>query len=349
MAAHAKPLTDRVTAAARAGTVGRWDMPARDLRVLLSGLASLGYDPQVLIQSSGLGAIDLNDPDARVSCESAGGLIANVQRTRFTPNLALEIAQLTPIGSYPLLDYLVLTSDTVGSGVRMLGRYLRLLGNPVNIEIRDMDEVIRVEMGCSSSPFSVEYSASLLVLHFRREAAGPFVAAGVSFRHQPDDVAGFERALGCPVHGSAPWNGVTLTREAWNLSLRRGDPVLRQVLETQASDTLSRRPARTGIALDVQRALTTRMTGGDMGIAAIARHLATSARTLQRRLADEGVSFQELVDEARKEAAGRYLGESALAISEVAYLVGYSEPAPFHRAFKRWYGVTPDVFRQKRR
>ena len=63
----------------------------------------------------------------------------------------------------------------------------------------------------------------------------------------------------------------------------------------------------------------------------------------------EGVSFQELVDEARKEAAGRYLGESALAISEVAYLVGYSEPAPFHRAFKRWYGVTPDVFRQKRR
>ena len=75
-----------------------------------------------------------------------------------------------------------------------------------------------------------------MVLHFRQETDGPFVAAGVSFRHLPDDVTGFERRLGCPVHGSAPWNGVTLTRDAWSLSLRRGDPVLRQVLETHADD-----------------------------------------------------------------------------------------------------------------
>jgi AraC-like DNA-binding protein len=74
-----------------------------------------------------------------------------------------------------------------------------------------------------------------------------------------------------------------------------------------------------------------------------------SARTLQRRLADEGVSYQELLEDGRKEAAGRYLRDSTLAIGEVAYLVGYSEPAPFHRAFKRWYGVTPEVFRQKQR
>jgi AraC-like DNA-binding protein len=72
-----------------------------------------------------------------------------------------------------------------------------------------------------------------------------------------------------------------------------------------------------------------------------------SGRTLQRRLADEGVSYQELLDDARKEAAGRYLHESALAIGEVAYLVGYSEPAPFHRAFRRWYGTTPEAFRRK--
>ena len=80
-----------------------------------------------------------------------------------------------------------------------------------------------------------------------------------------------------------------------------------------------------------------------------ARQLAISGRTLQRRLAAEGVSYQRLVDDARKEAAGRYLSEPTLAIGEVAYLVGYSEPAPFHRAFKRWYGVTPEIFRQKQR
>ena len=81
----------------------------------------------------------------------------------------------------------------------------------------------------------------------------------------------------------------------------------------------------------------------------LAREMAMSSRTLQRRLAAEGVSYQELLEDARKEAAGRYMSESTLAICEIAYLVGYSEPAPFHRAFKRWYGMTPEAFRQKRR
>jgi AraC-like DNA-binding protein len=79
----------------------------------------------------------------------------------------------------------------------------------------------------------------------------------------------------------------------------------------------------------------------------VARQLAMSGRTLQRRLAAEGVSYQQLLDDTRKEAAGRLLIESTLAIAEVAYLVGYSEPAPFHRAFRRWYGVTPEAFRNR--
>jgi AraC-like DNA-binding protein len=60
----------------------------------------------------------------------------------------------------------------------------------------------------------------------------------------------------------------------------------------------------------------------------------------------EGVSYHALLDDARKAAASQYLSESTLAIGEIAYLVGYSEPAPFHRAFKRWFGKTPEAFRQ---
>jgi AraC-like DNA-binding protein len=80
-------------------------------------------------------------------------------------------------------------------------------------------------------------------------------------------------------------------------------------------------------------------------MSSMARQFGMSERTLQRRLADEGVSYQELLDEARKQVAGRYLTTSALAIGEVAYLLGYSEPAAFHRAFKRWYATTPEAYR----
>ena len=347
MTARANSLTERVTNSARdAGST--WSVPANELRVLLNALERLGYQIDTLIAAAGLSDTDLENPDARIPCEAYGALVSRAQQEHFTPNLALEFARLTPMGAYPLLDYLVLTSDTVEAGVRQLAHYFRLVGNPVVITLLEDGDPIRVELD-APAPFAVEYVTSLMVLHLRNETDGRFAAAGVSFQHKPDDLTEFERALGCPVHSTASWNGVSVPVDSWRLPLRRRDPVLRRVLESQANDILARLPARTGLALEVQRALTARVAGGDTRIDAIARQLAMSGRTLQRRLAAEGVSYQELLEDARKEAAGRYISESLLAIGEIAYLVGYSEPAPFHRAFKRWYGMTPDVFRQKQR
>jgi AraC-like DNA-binding protein len=70
-------------------------------------------------------------------------------------------------------------------------------------------------------------------------------------------------------------------------------------------------------------------------------------RSLQRRLAEAKISFQQLVDDTRREAADTYLNNQTLSIGEVAYLLGYSEPAAFHRAFKRWQGITPQAFREQ--
>jgi AraC-like DNA-binding protein len=70
-----------------------------------------------------------------------------------------------------------------------------------------------------------------------------------------------------------------------------------------------------------------------------------SPRTLQRRLAAERQSYQQVLDGWRKDAARRHLAASALSIGEIAWLLGFSEPAPFHRAFKRWFGTTPQAFR----
>ena len=234
--------------------------------------------------------------------------------------------------------------------MQQLARYFRLSGNPVVLDVRDEDhDDIRVQMGSGAAPFSLEYVAALIVLHLRTETDGRFAATSISFQHTPDDPAGFGRALGCAVRPGSSWNGVSVSLQAWQLPLRRRDSVLRHVLESHADDILERLPTRTGLALEVQRALASRAAGSDSRIGALASQFAMSGRTLQRRLAAEGVSYQQLLDDARKEAASRYISEPTLAICEVAYLVGYSEPAPFHRAFKRWYGTTPEVFRHKER
>jgi AraC-like DNA-binding protein len=346
MAGRANSLTQRASGDLPAGTA-MWTMPASEMRVVLTALAELGHDVPALIDAARLSGTNLDDPDARVSCEAYGALVACAQQRRFIPNLALELARRTPLGAYPLLDYLVITSDTVGSGIRQLARYFRIETFPIVFDIRDNRDPIEVRVFAPAN-FGVEYLVSLMTFHLRHETEGRFVFADVMFRHQPDNVAALSDALGCPARTMSPWDGVRISREVWTLPLRRRDPVLRRVLETQADDILTRLPTRMGIALEVQRTLAARVAGGDTRIATVARHLAMSARSLQRRLLAEGVTYEALVEETRKEAAGRYVAGSTLSLAEIAYLVGYSEPASFHRAFKRWYGVTPEGFRNRK-
>jgi AraC-like DNA-binding protein len=348
MTRHANSLTDRDRTSSTASAVAT--QPASEIRLLVDALTRLGYAGEALATRAGVAGVDVRDPDARVPCAAYGAIVALAQAERFTPNLALAVARAVPIGAYPLVDYLVLTSDSVGAGVRQLARYFRILDNPMTIRVREEADPIQVVFDAGrSTTFAVEYAVSLMVLHFMREADGRFAVSHVSFEHELDEAEAYERAFGCRVHPRADVNAVDVPLDVWRLPLRRRDPVLRRVLEQHADQALARLPSGRGLVLDVQRALAPRVAGGDTRVGAIARELGVSARTLQRRLADEGASYQQLFDTARRDAAGQYLADSTLAIGEVAYLVGYSEPAAFYRAFRRWYGETPEAFRRNNR
>jgi AraC-like DNA-binding protein len=332
MTAHANSVTERAT------------LPAKALAVFVNGLRDLGYQVEAIMAAAGLAPDVFDDPDGEVPCDTYGAVLSLAERERHTPNLALALAQRTPIGAWPLLDYLVVTSDTVGAGVRQLPRYFRLVGNPVTITIHEAAESVRVELS-ASIPFAIEYDTALLAIHLRSETGGRFIPSAFAFTHAVEDVAGYARVLGCPKSADMSWSGLLIAREAWDLPLRRRDPILRQVLEGHADEILTRLPERTGLAADIQRVLMARLASGDTRIESLGRHFAMSPRTLQRRLGLEGTSYQKLLDAARQASADRYLAESTLSIGEIAYMLGYSEPAPFHRAFRRWHAMTPEAYR----
>jgi AraC-like DNA-binding protein len=323
-----------------------WSVTAGEFRAFLNSFGPIGHDVEALAARAGITLAALDDPEHRLPCTTYETVVRLAQQRRPTPNLALRLAMNVPIGAFPLLDYLILTCDDIAAGVRQLSRYFRLVGNPMVFDVREEFDPIRVAMN-SAPPFSIEYSASIMVLHFREETDGRFAAASIHLTHQPDDVREFERVLGCPIEAGAAWNGVSISRDVWMLPLRRRDPVLRRVLENQARGVVDRLSASGTAAAEVMRLLDAEVAAGaDTRIDRVARRLATSPRTLQRRLAAEGLSFQKVLDNWRRDAAQRHLARSALSIGEIAYLLGFSEPAPFHRAFKRWYGVTPQTFRQ---
>jgi AraC-like DNA-binding protein len=328
-----------------AGEMQRVSFPSNDARVFATALVKLGYDSEAMLAAAQLSRSVLDDPDARVSCEAFGALIGYAMRTRPMKNLGARIAAQTLIGAFPLLDYLVLSSDSVGHGLHQLAAYFRLVGTPTKIEIRDEESPVRMIVRDSVSALSAEFTVAVAVLNLRAETDGRFNPEYVSFGYEPDDAVDMETLLSCKVRIGASWTGVAIGNEAWRLPLRRRDPVLQGLLRRQADELLMRLPADEGLRYEVRRALARRIAGGDTRIGSVARELATSARTLQRRLAEQGSSYQSLVELARCEAAEQYLSDQSLSIAEISYLLGYSEPSALHRAFKRWKGTTPQAFR----
>lgn len=331
-------------------------MRAKDLannagivRVFVSALERLGYSSESLLAQAGVRRSDLDDPDAHIPCSVTGAVLASAMQERPMKNFAMRLAAETPMGAFPLIDYLVLTSENVGAAVKQLARYLRLADTPYTLDVREDEDPVRVLFDSPANPFSVEFGVTITVLHLREETENRLSAAFASFAHGPDDPSEMERTLGCPIHCNATWSGFALSREAWRLPMRRRDPVLRSVLEQHANAVADQLPAKDGVVQDVRRALASRIAKGDMQIQSVARALAISKRSLQRRLADAGVTYQELLDLARREAANRYLRVATFSIGEVAYLLGYSEAAAFHRAFKRWTGMGPQEFRARQR
>src|SRR6478736_2815592 len=175
MTTRANSLTARVTGRSGA-TASPMTLPAHDLRVLLDGLGLLGYSVEALLAAARLNRADLTNPDARVACDAYGAVLTRACQERFTPNLALELATVTPLGAWPLIDYLVVTADTVEAGVRQLARYVRITGAPFAMDIRDDVVPIQVALTTLTSPFALEFEVALIVLHLGTEAEGAFAA-----------------------------------------------------------------------------------------------------------------------------------------------------------------------------
>ena len=321
---------------------------AQHLRGLFPALEQLGYDIDELLAAGGMRRKDVEDPDAYVSPRNCSLVFARAQEKRRIKNLALQLVLRTPVNS-PLLDYLIVSSDTVEHGLQRLARYLRLLNPYIRILVDETDEPARVVVDTGGDQFTAEIVVASTVLSFTRETDDHLKVAYVSFTQDPDDVSEYARVLRCPMKMGASWNGWALPKADLVLPLRRRDPALRRWLERRAVDLLARLPASTDLRDELRHALATQMTAGDMSIDAVARRLVIAPRTLQRRLAQTGTSFEALREDARKRAAELYLSDATLSITEIAYLLGYSEPTGFHRAFKRWHDTTPEAFRRNLR
>ena len=248
-------------------------------------------------------------------------------------------------------EYVTRSCATYGAALRHFGRYYPLLEDAAEIELEVRGEVARVthRMHDPASP-SPRHGVEMLIAGWaqrgRRAIGKEFFLREAFFRHEaPRNVLEHRRLFGPRLRFGASTSGIAFDRRWLEAPLPTADEGLRTILERQAEAQLARLPADQGWEARARRALVPLMDGQSVRLAPLARALGASRRTVQRGLAEEGTSFQAVTARVRRELATTYLAEGRRTLAEISFLLGFSEPSAFQRAFRRWMGTTPQAYR----
>ncbi|HET9987214.1 MAG TPA: AraC family transcriptional regulator, partial [Kofleriaceae bacterium] len=269
------------------------------------------------------------------------------------PDFGLHAAEAVRPGMFDVLDYVTRTAPTARAALERLARYNRLEHDVAVFSIIDAPDVTRVEHAFRvvdvQCRHSAEFTLACLVVVGSQITGRPLRARAVEFRHAaPERTREHARIFGATPTFGAKVNAIDLDPAALARPVPTADPMLSKVIERHAEALLAALPVQAEKTIDRVRAmLAVALREGPPSLADIAEQLHMSERSLQRRLAEEDATFDTVLDDLRHSLSLRYLAERQIAISEVAYLVGYSEPSAFHRAFKRWTGSTPTELRRR--
>lgn len=240
--------------------------------------------------------------------------------------------------------------DLRGSYVRS-ERYGRVLGNAETYALESHPDGVFFTLnkaGDGRVGMQLSNEASLAaVVQISREVSGePFRARAIHFKHAArGDASVFAEHFGCPVHFRSDRDAVLIDPASLEIANKVGDATIAQFFDRHLETELAAIEDQDGLDRHVRNAVAERLSEGVPSLTDVAAVLGMSGRTLQRRLSDLGLSFQSLVDHARRDLSQTLLKETDYSLAEIAFLTGFSEQSGFTRAFKRWSGQTPRSFR----
>jgi AraC-like DNA-binding protein len=339
------------------GSVLGWVVP-----LLAAYIKEQGYDANPILELTGIRGRDLRDPDVRVPESASREAWRLAMAMTDDEAIGLHVAEWLPRGSLDLIEYAFRSSATLGDGLERLARYGRLINDRLAVHVlrTGPGPGVRFLMGAADArplhPQRAEFSIAL-ALRLSRDAVSTSLApVEVLFAHAaPADSTEHRAFFRSPIHFSSAVNAMVFSDADGARTLRAADAPLAAVIQRRLDkalatlDTLDGVPDAStsrSIATRVRRLLIERMGHEQESVSTIGHELGLSARTLSRRLAQESTSFREIQDDVRHKLAVALLTDPSVSIGEVAFFLGYAEPAPFHRSFKRWTGTTPQMHRR---
>jgi AraC-like DNA-binding protein len=325
------------------------------VRDIVQYVAAQGVDVNCLYNAAGIDSAWLDDPDRQVSGEVLQKLWREAVQKTGDRNLGLHIGEAFDLSAIGIVGYVLLNCQTYGQVLEKLSQYTRLFSQGVAIHHRisegwvqcDCEIVTDVKNYLMDEPRQpIESTFAALVTATEQLTGKKLPVQTVWFQHSPvEDCDEHQRIFQTTVEFSQATNRIVFAPNCLDWQVRSANVNLLSVFENHAATMLADQNRTQTYSQKVGQKIAQHLQGEVPTIDAIARSLMVSIRQLQRELQAENTSYQQILDETRKELALQHLNNPEISIHDVAFLLGFSEPSAFHRAFKRWTGQTPKNYR----
>ncbi len=315
-----------------------------------------GADRQTLIEQSRLHPEDLLERDNRLPLSTYLALMKAAIKLCDEPALALLFGAEVSLSDISILGS-VGHAATAAEGLCQTNRYARLVIDGGNGETAHRLEFVpedgKVWLRFTSTlfvdnPLLTESAFARCVCDGRKMAAA---TGGVTqcpspseirFTHaEPSYREEYDRIFGVPLVFGSSMNAILFGEELLSVRLPQQNQYVSSLLTERAEALLEKLEDSKSMRGRVERLLIPMLHTGEADMETIARKLTLSRQTLFRKLKAEGITFEQVLDEFRHKLAREYLNGKNISVSETSYLLGFSDPAAFSRAFKRWTGSSP--------
>lgn len=308
-------------------------------------------DPKRAILKAGLPSDFLTRGERPVTAQEYYALWMAMGTEDNPPDFVLKLAKLLDEKAFDSSVYSFFSSPTVRIGLQRKA-LLKPLTVPLRMSVTDYDAHVALSFGSALPEVSLPpvmgwFDLTYFLLAIRRATGENVQPVAIQVDSLSESWDGAEDFFGCPISQGPGYRMILRAQDADLPLISRNDELWNQI-EHGLEERFVRAIAEQSTAARVRQALVDGLPGGQATADQIAKTLAVSKRSLQRKLHDEGLSFKDVLEETRRAMAMNYLQNTNMNVQEIAYLLGFKDPSSFFRAFRSWTGHTPQALRKAR-
>lgn len=314
-------------------------------------LEELGVPPEDVLRRACLPAGLFHEEKILVSTEELFALYRGIAEASADPAIGLKLGTEPRVERYDPIAITAISARSLRDALARLARYKQLTC-PEELLVTERGDECRVRFRWllaeqTEPPVLVDLCFAWVVGIARRGTGDRVQPKRLELRGPESGRPGYAAHFGCPARFEGRENTIVFARSDLDRPFVTHNAELAAALAPQLEAELAQALASAELGEQVKGIVKRQLAGRRPEIGEVARELRVSARTLQRRLAEDGASFQQLIQEARRELAHHYLLHSSLELNETAYLLGYEDAHSFFRAFHGWEGSPPGEWRAR--